>query len=101
MTNKSGREEAWSLSFATINVRPNAQHTQAPEETVLRPSLGKPGLNLVPRVVTQPLYFILQTQFLTLQFHDLELVGRWPSLLFFDFTIQRAVPVRELIEVCV
>jgi len=43
------------------------------------------------RFVLEPFYFIFETQFLTLQVGNLEIVCRWPRLLLFDPTIQCAV----------
>jgi len=89
------------LSFAAINGFSCAQRNQAPNNSPKSPGLYEAAAVLVMRLVFEPFQFILQTQFLTLQFRDSEHIGRWPSLLFVDLAIQCAVPLRQFHEVCV
>jgi hypothetical protein len=66
-----------------------------------RPPGGGLYAILVTRVVLEPLDFVLETQFLTLQLSDFEVVGDGSRLLLFDFPIQCAMFLRQLNKVCV
>ena len=49
----------------------------------------------------EPFDFVLETQFLTLQLGDFEIVGCRPAHLFLDFSIQLTVLFRQLHKMCV
>ena len=90
------------LSSAAISDFVRARgHPGVRKLALLKPGPAGAGATLVPRIVAEPLYLILQAQFLSLPFRDLEVVGRGPALLFFDPAFQGTVLVRQLIEVCV
>lgn len=64
-----------------------APSAKAPGEPALAVRAISDGADLVGQLAPDSLYFVLQTQFLTLQFRDFEVIGGWPRQLFFDFPI--------------